>query len=77
MDAVWTLRSLGDDWTVLKFDLLLKPGLPAPQSVIDEELRDCAMFAVDKVHDKAQGTPGIALWPSSDMPSVTGAVSRE
>jgi hypothetical protein len=78
MDAIWTLRALGDDWTVLKFDLLLKPGLPAPQSVIDEELRDSAMFAVDKVHDKAQGTPGIAPWPSPapDGPSVTGVMSR-
>jgi hypothetical protein len=76
MDAIWTLRALGDDWTVLKFDLLLKPGLPAPQSVIDEELRDCAMFAVDKVHDKAQGTPGIAQWPSQEPAGVTGVVSR-
>jgi hypothetical protein len=76
MDAIWTLRSLGDDWTVLKFDLLLKPGIPAPQSVIDEELRDCAMFAVDKVHDKAQGAPGIAQWPAQESASVTGVMSQ-
>jgi hypothetical protein len=60
LDAVWTLRSIDPDWTLLKFDLLLKPGLPAPQSAIDEELRDSAMYAVDAVHDRAQGSIGIA-----------------
>jgi hypothetical protein len=64
MDASWTLRALDDQWTVLKFDLLLKPGIPAPQFVIDEELRDSAMFAVDSIHDRAQGSRGIAAWPS-------------
>lgn len=64
MDVVWTLRALDDQWTVLKFDLLLKPGLPAPQSAIDEELRDSARIAVDSMHDIAQGTRGIAHWPS-------------
>ncbi len=79
MDAIWTVRALGDEWTVLKFDLLLKPGIPAPQSILDEELRDCAMFAVDKIHDKAQGTPGIAAWPApagEGQPGGTGVVSR-
>ncbi|HXX68381.1 MAG TPA: hypothetical protein VEK07_14425 [Polyangiaceae bacterium] len=64
MDVVWTLRALDDQWTVLKFDLLLKPGLPAPQWAIDEELRDSARIAVDSMHDRAQGTCGIAHWPS-------------
>jgi hypothetical protein len=61
-DAVWTLRALDAGWTLLKFDLLLKPGLPAPQSAIDEELRDSAAYAVDGVHDRAQGSAGIAAW---------------
>lgn len=64
MDAFWTLRALDDQWTVLKFDLLLKPGIPAPQFVIDEELRDSAMFAVDSIHDRAQGSREIVAWPS-------------
>jgi hypothetical protein len=64
MDVVWTLRALDDQWTVLKFDILLKPGLPAPQSLIDEELRDSAMFAVDAIHDRAQGTRAIEPWPN-------------
>ncbi|HEY4014147.1 MAG TPA: hypothetical protein VGM06_12465 [Polyangiaceae bacterium] len=62
LSVVWTLHALDDDWTVLKLDLLLKPGLPAPQSAVDEELRDSAMNAVDAIHDRAQGTQGIDAW---------------
>jgi hypothetical protein len=62
LDVLWTLRALDDEWTFLKFDLLLKPGLPAPQAAIDEELRDSAMYAVDAVHDRAQGSRGIPPW---------------
>ncbi len=60
--AVWTLHAVGPEWTVLKFDLLLRPGLPAPQSAIDEELRNSATHAVDAIHDKAQGSPGIQAY---------------
>ncbi len=60
LDVVWTVRAIDDEWTVLKFDLLLKPGLPAPQWAMDEELRDYAMCAVDAIHDRAQGSRGIA-----------------
>jgi hypothetical protein len=63
MHVIWTMRSLDEQWTVLKFDILLKPGLPAPQSLIDEELRDSAMFAVDAIHDRAQGSRSIDKWP--------------
>jgi hypothetical protein len=45
--------------------MLLKPGLPAPQSAIDEELRDSARYAVDSIHDRAQGTKEFAAWPGS------------
>ena len=57
--AVWTMRSAGEGWTVLKFDVLLRPGLPAPQSLIDEQLRDSAMDAVNSIHDRAQGSKGV------------------
>jgi hypothetical protein len=60
VDVVWTLHALDDQWTVLKLDLLLKAGLPAPQSAIDDELRDSAWYAVEAMHDRAQGSPGIA-----------------
>jgi hypothetical protein len=57
---VWTIREAGDDWTVLKFDVLLRPGLPAPQSLIDEQLRDSAMDAVNSIHDRVQGSKEIS-----------------
>lgn len=57
--VMWTLHSAGPDWTVLKFDVLLRPGLPAPESLIDEQLRDSAMNAVNSVHDRAQGSKDI------------------
>ncbi|MDP9001744.1 MAG: hypothetical protein M3O46_16715 [Myxococcota bacterium] len=57
---VWTLRQAGGDWTVLKVDLLLRPGLPAPRALIDEQLRDSAMDAVNSIHDRAQGSKEIA-----------------
>jgi hypothetical protein len=54
--AVWTMHAAGSGWTVLKFDVLLRPGMPAPQSLIDEQLRDSAMDVVNSIHDRAQGT---------------------
>jgi Polyketide cyclase / dehydrase and lipid transport len=57
--AVWTLRPVGAGWTVLKFDVLLNPGVPAPQSLIDEQLRDSAMDVVNSIHDRVQGSKDI------------------
>src|ERR1700721_82954 len=54
------MRAAGSEWTVLKFNVLLRPGLPAPQSLIDEQLRDSAMDAGTSIHHRAQG--------SKDMP---------
>src|ERR1700733_8794133 len=56
---VGTMREAGSEWTVLKFDVLLRPSLPAPQSLIDEQLRDSAMDAVNSIHDRAQGSKDI------------------
>lgn len=63
MNVVWTMHALDPNWTVLKIDLLLKPGLPAPQWAVDEELRDSARYAVDMIHDRAQGTTQVGPWP--------------
>ncbi len=60
---VWTMHPAGDGWTVLKFDLVLKPGLPAPQSLVDEQLRDSAMDAVSSIHLRAQGSKTIEPYP--------------
>ncbi|HZU82333.1 MAG TPA: hypothetical protein VE987_05435 [Polyangiaceae bacterium] len=56
---VWTMHSAGGDWTVLKFDVVLRPSLPAPQSVIDHELRESARNTVDSVRDQLQSAKGI------------------
>lgn len=61
--VLWTMHAIDPEWTVLKADLLLKPGLPAPQSAVDEELRDACLDAVDAVHDRAQGSHAIERWP--------------
>ncbi len=63
LDVVWTMRAVDGGWTVLKFDVMLKPGVPAPQFVMDEELRDSARCAVDAMHDRAQGTARMDPWP--------------
>lgn len=61
--VVWTMHPAGADWTVLKFDVLLNPGLPAPQSLVDEQLRDSAMDAVNSIHDRTQGTKNVGPFP--------------
>jgi hypothetical protein len=55
----WTLHPAGDEWTVLKFDALLRPGVPAPQSLIDNTLRESAVHTVESVRDQVQGATGI------------------
>jgi hypothetical protein len=57
--AIWTVRAAGPEWTILKFDLMLRPSIPAPESLIDEQTRDSANDAVDSIHDRAQGSKGI------------------
>jgi hypothetical protein len=61
--SVWTLHPVGSDWTVLKFDILLRPGLPAPQDKVDEELRKAAENVVESVRDRAQGSKGLQPYP--------------
>jgi hypothetical protein len=55
----WTIHSAGDEWTVLKFDALLRPGVPAPQSLIDNTLRESAVHTVESVRDRLQATKGV------------------
>ena len=44
--------------SLIEVDILLVPVLPAPQSYVDEELRDGAQDFVNGLRDKAQGTVG-------------------
>jgi hypothetical protein len=57
-NAAWTMHAVNDDYTMLRFDLLLSLNIPAPQSAVDEELRDAAEQAVNAIRDRAQGVPG-------------------
>ena len=48
-----TIRVIDPQTTILKCDVLITPELAAPQSAIDEELRDAAQNAVDAVQFRA------------------------
>jgi hypothetical protein len=68
MNLVFTMRAIEPNWTILSCDLLLTPNIPAPQSAIDEELRDAAMQAVDAIKDRAQGKSVNVPYMKSDPP---------
>lgn len=56
MNIFLTMKTVDDRFTILSCDLMVVPNLPAPQSAVDEELRDAAMNGVDAIHDRAQGS---------------------
>ncbi|WP_394827211.1 hypothetical protein [Pendulispora albinea] len=60
------MRRVDDRFTIMSCDLYVLPTFPAPQSAVDEELRDACKDAVEAVRDKAQGFKG-------DVPFVTPA----
>ena len=59
----FTIRQIDENITLLKMDLLIVPTIPAPQSALDEELRDAAMDAVRAMHDRAQGHTRYVVYP--------------
>ena len=56
--TIITVKPIDAKHCVLEVDVLLVPTLPAPQSFIDEELRDGAGDFVSTLRDKAQGRVG-------------------
>ncbi len=56
--TVITVKPVDAKHSLLEVDILLVPTLPAPQSYVDEELRDGAEDFVNGLRDKAQGTAG-------------------
>ncbi len=56
--TIITYRAIDATHSLLQVDVLLVPKMPAPQSFIDEELRDGAEDFVNGLKDKAQGWPG-------------------
>ncbi|WP_394831830.1 hypothetical protein LVJ94_35475 [Pendulispora rubella] len=62
------MRQIDERFTVMSCDLYVEPNLPAPQSAVDEELRDACKDAVEAIRDKSQGFKG-------DVPFVTPPAS--
>jgi ribosome-associated toxin RatA of RatAB toxin-antitoxin module len=52
--AVWRLRAVDAEHTVVKLELLVDPKLPAPASVVTGELTGAADKAVTAVRERAQ-----------------------
>jgi hypothetical protein len=48
-------RPVGPKHSLLKIDIFLVPSMPAPQSMVDEELRDAAFDLANGIKDKSQG----------------------
>jgi hypothetical protein len=53
-----TIRPVDAKHSLIEVDVLLVPVLPAPQSYVDEELRDGAQDFVNGLRDRAQGSVG-------------------
>jgi hypothetical protein len=53
-----TIKPVDDKHALLICDVLLVPQIPAPQSFIDEELRDGAFDFVNGLRDRSQPQPG-------------------
>jgi hypothetical protein len=56
--TIITIKPIDAKHSILEVDVLLVPTLPAPQSYVDEELRDGAQDFVNGLKDKAQGRSG-------------------
>jgi hypothetical protein len=56
--TVITVKPVDAKHSLLSVDILLVPTLPAPQSYVDEELRDGAQDFVNGLRDRAQGAAG-------------------
>lgn len=56
--TVIRVKPVDAEHSILEVDVLLLPKIPAPQSMIDEELRDGADDFVTGVRARVQGNPG-------------------
>jgi hypothetical protein len=55
------VRPVDAKHSLISVDISLVPTLPAPQSYVDEELRDGAEDFVDGIRDKSQDKPGAVV----------------
>ncbi|AKU98241.1 hypothetical protein AKJ09_04905 [Labilithrix luteola] len=56
--AIISVKPVDEKHSLLQVDILLVPRIPAPQYLIDEELRDGAQDFVNGLKDRAQGWVG-------------------
>ena len=63
--AVWRLRAVDENRTVLKLEILVDPKLPLPASMVTPELAYAADKAVTAVRDRAEKTPTPQKKPST------------
>jgi hypothetical protein len=56
--TIITVKPVDDRHSILTVDVLLVPQIPAPQSFIDEELRDGAFDFANGLRDRSQEKPG-------------------
>lgn len=76
MELAITMRSVAPDETILSIDLLIVPHLPAPQSAIDETLRDAAGDAVDALKKRVE-TKSPENQPNSNAPPDPAAPPQQ
>ncbi|UQA54609.1 SRPBCC family protein [Polyangium aurulentum] len=80
--AVWRLRAIDAEHTVVKLELLVDPKLPAPASVITGELTGAADKAVTAVRERAQqnkaaATAAVAPAPAADNDKTINVAKRD
>lgn len=56
--TIISVKPVDDKHSLLQVDILLVPKIPAPQSLLDEELRDGAQDFVNGLKDRSQGWVG-------------------
>jgi hypothetical protein len=66
-NIVMTMRGVAPKKTLLTCDLLILPKVPAPQSAIDEELRDAAGDALDGIKGRVE-QPSVSPPPQPPAP---------
>jgi len=80
--AVWRLRAVDAEHTVVKLELLVDPKLPAPASVITGELTGAADKAVTAVRERAQqnkaaATAAVTPAPAADNDKTVNVAKRD
>lgn len=60
--VMFSVRPIDAKRSLIKVDVWMAPSMPAPQSMVDEELRDAALELADGLKDKSQGWVGMTTF---------------